>query len=310
MERTQTDDAYLVSHQRSARKLVLSPLTGVGQIMFQNSAITGLFFLLGIAAASPITAGGGLAGAVIGTLTALAFGISRSEIEDGLYGFNASLVGIAVLFRFEPTPTAMGLIVVGSIAATLLTWLMRTRVPFPTYTAPFVIITWILFFIAPQLHATAVPSPSSNQPTTQLNSGAAVLEGLSEVMFQANTLTGVLFLVGILLCSPKMAGWALAGSVIGLLVGVAEHSPDSALGQGLYGYNAALAAMGMALYRPSLVLPVIAASLSVPITDRFPQLGLAPLTAPFVLACWVVIALDHLDRAVYNRTADPKNHGT
>ncbi len=290
-------------------KLLLSPLTGVGQVMFQNSAITGLFFLLGIAAGSPITASGALVGAVIGTLCALACGFSRTEIEDGLYGFNASLVGIAVLFRFDPTPVAFGVIVVGAIAATLLTWLMRSRVPFPTYTAPFIIVTWCIFFIGPQIHLATVPTAPDSTATTELNAGAALLEGVSEVMFQANSLTGVLFLVGILLCSPKMAGWALVGSLVGLLVGVSEHIPDSALGKGLYGYNAALAAMGMALYRPSIVLPIIAASLSVPITDRFPLLGLAPLTAPFVLSCWFVIALDRLEQAVYPRTADPKDRG-
>lgn len=280
-------------------KFWLSPLTGVGQIMFQNSAITGFFFLLGIAVASPITAGGALAGAVIGTLCALVCRFNRTEIEDGIYGFNASLVGLAILFRFEPSLSVAGLIIIGSIAATLLTFAMRVRVPFPTYTAPFVIVTWVIFFIALQTHAITVPAAPNADDQSHLSLATAVFTGISEVMFQANILTGVLFLLGILLCSPEMAGWAVVGSLVGLIAGITEHVPASALGKGLYGYNGALAAMGMALYRPSLLLPVVAASLSAPITDRFPLLGLTPLTAPFVVSCWITIGLDQLDRLIY-----------
>ncbi len=304
MDQLETDDRPSASKRKSSTKLWLSPLTGVGQIMFQDSAITGLFFLLGIAVASPITALGGGAGAVIGTLCALLFRFERKDIEDGIYGFNASLVGIAILFRFQPSLSAMGLILIGSIAATLLTYLMRTRIPFPTYTAPFIVVTWVIFFIAHQVHTAAVAAAPNPENFAETNFAFAVLTGISEVMFQANTLTGILFLVGILLCSPKMAGWAVVGSLVGLIAGVSEHVPRNALEEGLYGYNGALAAMGMALYRPSLLLPIVAASLSAPITDRFPQLGLAALTAPFVISCWIAIALDRLDRAVYHRRVE------
>jgi len=269
--------------------------------MFQNSSITGLFFLLGIAVASPVTAIGALIGSVIGTLTAFVLRIPREEIEEGFYGFNSSLVGIAMLFRFQPHLATFGLIVVGSVAAALLTDAMRTRLSFPSYTAPFVIVTWVMLFVAEQMQVAAViPAPISGDDT-HLNLASAVFTGISEVMFQANILTGMLFLVGILLCSPQMAGWAMVGSIVGLIAGITEHVPDSALGQGMYGYNGALAAMGMALYRPSILLPIVAASLSAPITDRFPQLGLAALTAPFVISCWISIALDRIDQAVYLR---------
>lgn len=278
--------------------------------MFQNSSITGLLFLLGIAVASPVTAIGALIGSVVGTLTAFALRISRGEIEDGLYGFNSSLVGIAMLFRFQPHPTTFGFIVVGAIAGALLTYAMRTRLSFPTYTAPFVVVTWVALFVAEHAHVAAVVPPPVSIDNSHLNLASAVFTGISEVMFQANILTGMLFLVGILLCSPPMAGWAMVGSFVGLVAGITEHVPDSTLGQGLYGYNGALAAMGMALYRPSILLPIVAASLSAPITDRFPQLGLAPLTAPFVISCWVTIALDRIDQAVYLRRTERNENKT
>ncbi|MFO0919872.1 MAG: hypothetical protein U0872_16360 [Planctomycetaceae bacterium] len=53
----------------------------------------------------------------------------------GLYGFVTGLVGIAVLANYQPAPLTFGLLLIGSIASTLLTWAMRRRVPFPTYVA-------------------------------------------------------------------------------------------------------------------------------------------------------------------------------
>ncbi|MBM4200386.1 MAG: urea transporter [Gammaproteobacteria bacterium] len=63
------------------------------------------------------------------------------------------------------------------------------------------------------------------------------------------------------------------------------------------GYNAALAARGVYLWRPSLLLPVLGALVSVSLTEFFPKLlGIPALTAPFVLACWLLIALGSLER--------------
>jgi urea transporter len=58
-----------------------------------------------------------------------------------------------------------------------------------------------------------------------------------------------------------------------------------------------LAALGIYLWRPSLLLPILAALVSVPLTEIFPKLlGIPALTAPFVLACWLLIAIGCLER--------------
>jgi len=273
---------------------LLTVLTGVGQIMFQNSAFTGAFFLAGIAVASPLMAVGAAVGSAIGTATAALLRYDREKIRDGLYGYNASLVGIALFFFHEPVAMTVAIAAVGCAVSTLVTRAMQQRMPLPTYTAPFILTTWIALFVAQRLEVPLVAAPPAMQeealPVTE-----AVLRGISEVMLQANVLTGALFMVGILLCSWKAALWAIAGSLLGLLIGIEQHLPESTLSLGIYGYNAALAAMGMALYRRSVLLPVTAAILSVPITEKFPLTGLATLTAPFVLACWVIIAMDRLD---------------
>ena len=71
---------------------------------------------------------------------------------------------------------------------------------------------------------------------------------------------------------------------------------------GLYGYNATLAAVALFLWRRSLIPPLLGILLSVPLTDSLPLLGLPALTAPFVLATWLVLALGWLDGEVLPTT--------
>lgn len=270
----------------------LSPLCGIGQIMFQNCAITGVFFLIGLAVASPKMALGGALGAIVGTLTAYVLRFDRTEVRNGIYGFNACLVGIALLFYHEPRPHTWILIVVGAALSSVVTLIMRRRVPFPTYTFPFIVTSWLMLDICRRLDLPHTPHPA---PPADLNMASAIVEGVSEVMFQANNLTGALFIVGILLCSWKGAAWAVIGSIIGMLLALWHNDPVSNITLGIYGYNAALAAMALALYRPSILLPILAALISVPITELFPLVGLETLTTPFVLASWGVIVLDKVD---------------
>jgi urea transporter len=275
----------------------------MGQIMFQDSPWTGAFFLTGIAIVSPVTAAGGALGAMIGTLTAMLLKYDEKEIRDGIYGFNASLVGIAMIVNYQPELLTFALVILGSAVSTMLTREMRRRVPFPTYTTPFVVTTWVVLFMANELSITPVVPPKEAEGT--LDIASAVVRGVSEVMLQANVLTGMLFLVGILLRSWRGAVWALVGSLVGLLTGLSHSAPEPNLSLGIYGYNAALAAMAMTLYRRSVTLPLFAVILSVPVTEIFPVLGLKTLTAPFVIACWAVIGMDKLDQKLYADQAPP-----
>ena len=102
----------------------------------------------------------------------------------------------------------------------------------------------------------------------------------------------------------------LLGSVVGMLVGsyhataaaraldpesLVERALLENVALGLYGYNATLAAVALFLWRRSLIPPLLGMLLSVPLTELFPMLGLPALTAPFVLATWLVLAFGWLD---------------
>jgi urea transporter len=270
--------------------------------MFQESALTGAFFLLGIAL-SDLTLGiGALAGAIPGMFTAWLLRFDRKEIAAGLYGYNGSLVGIGVLFYLEPGLASGALLVVGAGLSSVVTWGMRRYFPLPTYTMPFILVTWLALGVASALELSRGTPPSL---PTSASLFSAVIQGLSEVMFQATDRAGICFLVGILLCSRKGAFWALAGSLIGLLTAWGLHKPDAEVAAGLFGYNAALAAMALALWSRSWLLPVLAAVVSVPLTSLVPELGVATLTAPFVFASWLVILVAQAGRRIFSGHARP-----
>ena len=146
----------------------------------------------------------------------------------------------------------------------------------------------------------------------------AVAHGVSQVMFQASIWTALLFLIGIALSDWRHASWVLLGSVVGMLVGsyhataaATALDPESLVDRtltenaalGLYGYNATLAAVALFLWRRSLIPPLLGMLISVPLTELFPLLGLPALTAPFVLATWIVLAFGWLDGRLFREQA-------
>ena len=239
----------------------------------------------------------------------------KSELSAGIYGFNSALVGIATLFFFRPGVASIALLVVGCVVATLVTWLMRRYVPFPTYTAPFIVTTWALFFLGLALGAARV---EPGGPLDGVGFVGAVAHGVGQVMFQASIWTALLFLVGIALSDWRHASWVLAGldrrHAGGELPrdrGGESLDPESLVDRGLaenvalglYGYNATLAAVALFLWRRSLIPPLLGMLLSVPLTELVPMLGLPALTAPFVLATWLVLAFGWLEGRLFRAPA-------
>jgi urea transporter len=76
-------------------------LRGIGQVMLQENAMTGLCFLLGIAIDSFWMALGTVLGVVVSMATAAILGWNSKGIHAGIYGFNGALVGVAGFFGVE-----------------------------------------------------------------------------------------------------------------------------------------------------------------------------------------------------------------
>jgi urea transporter len=294
---------------------VRSVLRGVGQVFFQGNALSGACFVLGIAVASPLMALGALVGAAIGFATARLANFDPAENADGIYGFNATLVGIATFFFFQPSVLTVVLMLAGCVVATVLTRLMRGHVPFPTYTTPFIVTTWVVHAIGKAMNAAPVEGYPAILPDPPLAfTIEAVTHGIGQVMFQGSLWTGLLFLIGIAISNGRHAALVLAGSIVGMMLAwhhtteatraidperLVDRSLFENIKLGLYGYNATLAPVALYLWRKSLIPPLLGMLLTVPIAELMPRFGVPALTAPFVLATWLVLFLGWLETTYF-----------
>ena len=262
---------------------------GIGQVMLQKNAITGLLFLIGIFYASWLMGIGALMGVFVGTITALILKYEEKDILNGLYGFNGTLVGIALLFFFKPTILLFLLLIIAVIVSTIVMHFMYKNNLSP-YTFPFVITTWVFIFLIKILNITpAAISGALNFTNIDLLSGISL--GFSQVMFQASIITGILFFIAILINSRIAAFYALLGSTIGLLTGLLFFpSSINLINLGIFGFNGVLCGIAFSdkkwIYSIFAIISII---LSVGIVYGFITLNLIALTAPFVFASWITM---------------------
>jgi urea transporter len=272
----------------------------LGQVFFQENALSGFLFAIGIAMSSPLMALGAVVGSAIGRATAWILKFDGSVLKAGIYGINPAVIGIATLFFFPLGVVSSCLMVVGCVVAALLTEAFRRYVPFMTYATPFNLTFWPIYFLGPALGA---PRIEFAEPVTA-SFVEAVAFGIGQVLFQASIWTTLFFLAGMALNNWRHACWAVVASLVGMLVGIYHHDSSAEVAAlGLYGYNAVLAALALSVWRPSVLAPFLGILLSVPLTENFPLLGLPALTAPFVLSTWLVQALVLLEGRLFGPRA-------
>lgn len=125
---------------------------GIGEVMFADSVIVGLLFLLGIAITSMRGAIMALVGAIVGVVVPVCLGADRTLIEMGLYAFNPVLTMMAVGWVFlKPTMRSALLALLAGVLtiicqAGLASFL--TPIGLPTLTFPFVLVMWMFLFAA------------------------------------------------------------------------------------------------------------------------------------------------------------------
>ncbi len=276
----------------SVKRSVRVVLRGVGQIMLQPSAVTGLLFLIGIGIVSPWLAVACAAGSVIGSVSGKVFKAKEDDLDKGVYGYNSALVALAVLVFHAPSALALGVAFAGSVLAAFVTKVMG-KMPLPVYTAPFVIVGAIALMSAKAMGL----SPSLPMVLFPWDNGHTLVSliGVGQVMFQESALSGLLFVLGVAACAKERAAWALVGSLIGTAIALAGQQfwslPSDEIAAGLFGYNAALAALAVGLVDKRMWPPILAAALSVPVMYSWRMTGIPVLTGPFVLAAWLVLAI-------------------
>jgi urea transporter len=304
-----------------------SCLRGVGQVCFMNNPVTGLAILIAMFVGEAWLGFAGALGVIVSTASALLIGMDRGAIRAGLFGFNGVLVGAGLSLFLQPDwdLLVMVWIVVGAFFSTVLHAALAAIFvggwKVPPFTLAFNFMT-LLFLIgainfangrvgglvAPadaQITAGSVSNTlrsAANAATANNLEGIvnALFRGISQLFFANSIVSGIVIIVGIAVCSRIAALFALIGSAVGMLTGLALGASGVAIYNGLWGFNSfdAALAIGGVFYVLTLrsaflavACAVLAAFLFGAIASLFTPWGLPALTLPFCFATLAFVLL-------------------
>jgi urea transporter len=131
--------------------LVSAVLRSVGQVFFQDSAVSGALILAGVAVGSQSAACIAALGALGGVVTAVVLGVSRPLILQGIYGYNSCLGALAIACGFiglSRRTFALGaMCAIASAALTAACGALLAPWRLPVASIPFTLATWTFLLI-------------------------------------------------------------------------------------------------------------------------------------------------------------------
>lgn len=290
---------------------VESVLRGIGQVMLQNNVYSGVFFLVGIFYNSILFGIAVFVGTIISTATASLLKVNKSQIRDGLFGFNGALVAIALSFFLEPNVLTWMYLIVAAASTTIL---MAAMLRFfevwkiPALTAPFVLSSFIFLLACARfgrLHSTQI-LPTAGLPKAATVEGVVnimtviegVFSGIAQVFFQGNVVTGILFVLGLLVSSRRACVMALLGSAVGILTAWLLGAAEPAIRSGAFSFNPVLTAIALgSVFFPLSIVTIVYSVFGAVVTTivfaatsgALEPLGMPALTLPFVLVTWLFL---------------------
>ncbi|MBD2836809.1 urea transporter [Pseudomonas sp. JM0905a] len=285
---------YRLPLRPEVRSWASAQLNGFSQIFLQRHPGCGALILLAIAVGAPNLLGGALLGGATAWLTAVRRRYAPEDIEAGLYGYNGVLLGLLLSVRFEPSLYLALLIFcaagLSSLVLNALLKAVRERNWLPAYTLPFVSLGWLLLALGGPLELTPSPTTAATLQPGWVDTPLALVRGIGQVIFLDHPIAGGLVLAALFLAGWRVALWALLGSATALILALLHGMPMQAVLGGLFSLNGALIALalGKDLRRPWCALAGIL--LGVVLQPGFAAIGLPAMTAPFILACWLVLA--------------------
>ena len=265
-------------------------LRGISQIFLQESALTGFLLIFGIFYDLKEMGIAAIVSVFTATLTATVFKYDKENLKKGLYGFSATLLGVALTFYFEPHIIIWIAIVVGSILATMLqNWFIKRKIIALTF--PFVLITWIMVFIFHNIYPIADSSLlfAKGQPVHDYTD---MIKGFGEAVFQSSTFSSTLFFVAIFVTSPIAALYGIAASVLGVILSAQFSGSFEEVEVGLYSFNAVLCAIYFSGNSPKDgIWVLISVAIAVFINVAMVEYDLLAFTFPFVAASFITVKL-------------------
>lgn len=256
--------------------------------MLQENWVTGFLFLVGIFYGSFTMGVAALLATVCGTATAFLLKYDKSEIDKGLYGFSAALVGVALMLFLKPVVLSWLLIMIGSSLATIIQHFFMKRKT-PVFTLPFVLVTWAILLFTRLVFADImlVQLPAT---ISTINDPTFGFKGYGQVIFQDNLIAGMLFFIAVFISSPIAALYGFTGGILSAIIAFKFSVPIHDISIGLFSYNAVLCAIVFAGHQIKdgfwVLLSVL---LSLFISILMVKFNFIPLTFPFVLASCVTL---------------------
>ena len=287
-------------------KLIKTTLVGIGQIFLQDNGWSGLLITIGMFFSHWTLGVTCFLGSLIGTLTAKVLKAKDADIEFGLYGFNASLAYMCVMFTFatnDAHATLNGanplLWVLGAVAAVVATVIMHVFVTkgWTAFTFPFVVTCWVLCWAFAKYNVLGLEQTTPALPdyTGTVSAITTPFYGWAEVNFGANFLTGVFIFLGLAISSPSVAMWGTAAATLGGLFAHYVLGIDAnVLANGIYSFSPILVACAFVtksgVSRADFVYIVVGILLAVLIHYGVSQF-MATYTIGFIVATWIMEAV-------------------
>ena len=287
-------------------KLIKTTLVGIGQIFLQDNGWSGLLITIGMFFSHWTLGVTCFLGALIGTLTAKALKAKEGDIEFGLYGFNASLAYMCVMFTFatvDSHPTLNGanplLWILGAVAAVIATVIMHVFVTkgWTAFTFPFVVTCWVLCWAFAKYNVLGLEQTTPALPdyTGTIDAITTPFYGWAEVNFGAKFLTGVFIFLGLAISSPSVAMWGTAAATLGGLFAHYVLGVDAnTLANGIYSFSPILVACAFVtksgVSRADFIYIVVGVLLAVLIHYGVNKI-MATYTIGFIVATWIMEAV-------------------
>ena len=297
------------SSEGAFSSLISASMKGISQVIFIDNVVSGVIILIAIAISSWYLGLIALLSSIIGTLIGKIGGANEDSVNSGLYGYNSVLTGIALtLFLTGSTKWIIALVgaaITAIFAAAMVHFMKNAAIPILTF--PFILLTWFTLLVSYRLEAFQLSHALVPQSLAQwqldiegkINWTEGIFSGIGQIFFLDNILSGILLFIAVFWAGWRWGLYAILGNAVALLMAYGLGGEHSLILIGLYGYNAILACLAVAIvfnqnqHRFAPLSGIIAACLTVPLTASMSTwllpYGLPALTMPFVLSTWLFL---------------------
>lgn len=292
-------------------------LRGSGQVIYMDNPLTGLLNFVALlwgayAEGIPAVGWGSIVATFAGTAAAYVIpGVNKGNLKAGLYGFNGMLLGCGIPTFLGSTPLVWAILIFTSVVVvfvmiTVAEFLSKYKVP--AFTFPFTITLWIVMLASYKWAHVSITGLGHSVLSTQISGTPTLvsamdwingsLNGVSEVYFITNPVSGIIFLLALIVESRWCTALTLFGAIVGVAIGSLMGADSKSIVDGMWGYSAALTApaIGCIFLKPSskvmvymLLATIWAVFVQAGAYTFFGTLGIPTFTFPFQLASWMFL---------------------